>query len=146
MDNFISFRGRAACQMAPRMNKITGCETPRCRRCKCRDGLPLTKVSHWRDLRRQADRCQDTSQKTYGMQALLCTRAMGREQFCYAEKRPRQSRLPRHFASKVQPYPLDPGVRRKRTVEIPLSEKGTGQTPDVRNPLSAVARRYLSGP
>ena len=29
------------------LNKRTGCDSPRCRRCKCREGLPLTKVSHW---------------------------------------------------------------------------------------------------
>ena len=39
-----------------RLNKRTGCESPRCRHCKCRDGLPLVKASHWRIPRRQTGR------------------------------------------------------------------------------------------
>lgn len=36
------------------LNKTMGCKSPRCRRCKCRDGQPLMKVCHWFFLRRQA--------------------------------------------------------------------------------------------
>ena len=39
-----------------RLNKRTGCKSPRCRHCKCRDGLPLVKASHWRIPRRQTGR------------------------------------------------------------------------------------------
>ena len=39
-----------------RLNKRTGCESPRCRHCKCRDGLPLVKASHWSNPRRQTGR------------------------------------------------------------------------------------------
>ena len=34
-----------------RLNKRMGCKSPRCRRCKCRDSLPLMKVSHWKFFR-----------------------------------------------------------------------------------------------
>ena len=42
-----NFRGRRVCRMTLRLNKRMGCKSPRCRRCKCRGGLLLTKVSHW---------------------------------------------------------------------------------------------------
>ena len=39
--------GGSSAVWAAGLNKTTGCNSPRCRRCKCRDSLPLTKVSHW---------------------------------------------------------------------------------------------------
>ncbi len=42
------FRGWVERITAAQLNKRMGCKSPRCRRCKCRDGLPLTKVSHWK--------------------------------------------------------------------------------------------------
>ena len=59
------------------LNKIMGCESPRCRRCKCRDGLPLTKVSHW-IISEKADRpiAGDMSQKTSQIALPYSSRAM----------------------------------------------------------------------
>lgn len=42
------------------LNKRTGCKSPRCRHCKCRDGLPLVKASHWRIPRRQTGQSLET--------------------------------------------------------------------------------------
>ena len=50
----VSVAGRGV--QTARLNKRTGCESPRCRHCKCRDGLPLVKASHWRIPRRQTGR------------------------------------------------------------------------------------------
>jgi len=57
--------GGSSAVWAAGLNKTTGCNSPRCRRCKCRDSLPLTKVSHWFSTEK-ADRAidRDTSQKT----------------------------------------------------------------------------------
>ena len=75
-----SSRGWVSLKADIRLNKIMGCKSPRCRRCKCRDGLPLTKVSHWRDPRRQTgDRLRHESEDLRECEA-FCTRAMGREQ------------------------------------------------------------------
>ena len=40
-------RGRDDRRSTYRLNKIMGWKSPHCRCCKCRDNLPLTKVSHW---------------------------------------------------------------------------------------------------
>ena len=55
-----NFRGRTVRIAAARLNKKMGCKSPRCRRCKCRGGLPLTKVSHWGNPRRQAGPLSET--------------------------------------------------------------------------------------
>lgn len=41
-------RSRGAVYRKPNtgLNKTMGCKSPRCRRCKCPDNLPLTEVSH----------------------------------------------------------------------------------------------------
>ena len=51
--NFISVLVASRPAWVAELNKRTGCDSPRCRRCKCREGLPLTKVSHWIFPRRQ---------------------------------------------------------------------------------------------
>ena len=69
------------------LNKIMGCESPRCRRCKCRDSLPLMKVSHWIFPRRQTGyRFRHESEDLREWIDFLCTRAMGKE-FCYVTQK-----------------------------------------------------------
>ena len=74
------------------LNKIMGCESPRCRRCKCRDGLPLTKVSHW-IVSEKADRSSPETQvrRPTGMDVASLHPCDGqRGLLCCAEKRLRQ--------------------------------------------------------
>ena len=54
----VSVAGRGV--QTARLNKRTGCESPRCRHCKCRDGLPLVKASHWSIPRRQTGQSLET--------------------------------------------------------------------------------------
>ena len=55
---YVSVAGRGA--QTVRLNKRTGCKSPRCRHCKCRDGLPLVKASHWSIPRRQTGQSLET--------------------------------------------------------------------------------------
>ena len=82
-----SSRGWVSRKTDIRLNKIMGCESPRCRRCKCRDSLPLTKVSHWRNPRRQTGhRLRHKSEDLREWINLFCTRAMGKE-VCYVTQK-----------------------------------------------------------
>ena len=55
---YVSVAGRGV--QTVRLNKRTGCKSPRCRHCKCRDGLPLVKASHWSISRRQTGQSLET--------------------------------------------------------------------------------------
>ena len=67
------FRGRAERMTTAWLNKRTGCKSPRCRRCKCRDGLSLVKASHWSNLRRQTiHRLRHESEDLRKQEYLLC--------------------------------------------------------------------------
>ena len=54
--DFLSFRGRTGRMATARLNKRTGCDSPRCRHCKCQGVLPSVKTGHWRIPRRQTGR------------------------------------------------------------------------------------------
>ena len=107
------FRGWAVRQAAARLNKRTGCKSPRCRRCKCRGGLPLAKASHWSDLRRQTGRRpRHKSEDLRRQKKSLCPGNRVKWSVCDAEKRPRRCFmvLPRPFF--VSPYrPVRPPLR-----------------------------------
>lgn len=108
MNGIHVFRGWAVRQAAARLNKRTGCKSPRCRRCKCRGGLPLAKASHWSDLRRQTGRRpRHKSEDLRRQKEPLCPGNRVKWSVCDAEKRPRRCFmvLPRPFLSaNTAPY------------------------------------------
>ena len=89
-----NFRGRTVRMAAARLNKKMGCKSPRCRRCKCRDNLPLMEVSHWNFINSEkADRLLPETQvrRPTGMDRSSLHPCDGqRVLLCHAEKRLRQ--------------------------------------------------------
>ena len=75
-----SSRGRVTLAGDTWLNKRMGWDSPRCRRCKCRDSDPLAKASHWGQPRegRIGDRLRHKSEDLRECAQLLCTRAMGK--------------------------------------------------------------------
>ena len=87
-------RGRIYRRMSIWLNKRMGCESPRCRRCKCRDNLPLMEVSHWNFLNSEkADRLLPETQvrRPTGMTQNFFAPVRWAKRFCgHAKKQPRQ--------------------------------------------------------
>ena len=94
-----------------RLNKKMGCKSPRCRRCKCRDNLPLMEVSHWNFLNSEkADRLLPETQvrRPTGMTQNFFAPVRWAKRFCGHAKKATAavmfSLLPRFFVERKQSW------------------------------------------